>query len=294
MAKPTQMLTARSVSSRAARARQRVGCMSRGLLLASVAFLTAGVATAQDADPARQAVPADKAEIMQDGVDIVVTAQRRAERLQDIPISITAESGDSLSDRKVESLIDLGASVPNVNISERRSIGVVTIRGIGYEILRAGAEPGVAVHVNNVYISRPAASLSGFYDVDRLEVARGPQGTLYGRNATGGAVNIVTRHPTDDFSGYLNATYGNYDALRLEGAISGPIVPGMLKARIAFKRDHRDGYRENLFDGSNINNLNTHAVRGTLEFTPSSDFTLTAQADYFKARDFCLISPLSR
>jgi iron complex outermembrane receptor protein len=133
--------------------------------------------------------------------DIIVTAQKRSERLQDVPMAISAVGGASLQTRNLANLSDFAVSVPSVHVQTRRGVGIVTIRGIGFDIANAGADPGVAIHSDGVYISRPFAALAGFYDLERVEIARGPQGTLYGRNATGGAVNLITRAPTAEPEG---------------------------------------------------------------------------------------------
>ena len=132
---------------------------------------------------------------------------------------MSALGGDALASAPVSNLADIQTAIPNVNISPRNSSGVVAIRGIGFDIVTAGAEGSVAIHTDGVYQSRPVSALAGLYDVERIEVARGPQGTLYGRNATGGAINIVSHRPTTELSGYVSATYGNYDNKVLEGDV---------------------------------------------------------------------------
>jgi len=224
----------------------------------------------------------DHLEVIQ---DIVVTAQKRSESLQRTPLSITALTGDTLGKRGVASLLDLQSAVPNVNIAQRISYGVVTIRGVGYDVLTPGADSSVAVHQDGVYISRPAAALTSLFDIERIEVARGPQGTLYGRNATGGAVNIISRAPTENLSGYLTAGYGNFNAYSVEGAIGGTLVPGLLTARIAGKVEGRDGYGKNLFNGRDVDDLRSRAVRASFRLTPADNFTADLILDYFREKD---------
>src|SRR3546814_721740 len=112
-----------------------------------------------------------------------------------------------------------------------------------------------------------------FRSIQQVEVLRGPQGTLYGRNATGGSINITTRGPTDDLSGYASLSVGNYDQIVAEGAIGGAIVPGLLSARVAFQTQDRDGYGKNIVTGNDIDDLNSRAVRGSLRFTPPDRLT---------------------
>ncbi|MCC7248264.1 MAG: TonB-dependent receptor [Lysobacter sp.] len=220
-----------------------------------------------------------------DSADIVVTAQRRSERLQDIPMAVTALSGETFERGPIVNLIDVQSSVPNLNISPRVGSGVVAIRGIGFAVVTAGAEGSVALHADGVYQSRPFAALSGLFDVSRIEVARGPQGTLYGRNATGGAINIISNQPTAQPSGYVELSYGNYNDLSLEGAVSGPLAGDKLLARIAAKVEERDGFGRNLTSGKDIDDLKTRAVRGMLEFRPSAGASFLLQGDYFKRDD---------
>ncbi|HTK35854.1 MAG TPA: TonB-dependent receptor [Caulobacteraceae bacterium] len=217
--------------------------------------------------------------------EVIVTAQKRTDKLQDVPLSVTAVTGNVLAQGQVTNLADLQNSVPNLNISPRNSSGVVAIRGIGFDVLTVGAEGSVAVHTDGVYQSRPTAALASLYDVDRIEIARGPQGTLYGRNATGGAINIISRRPGAVYNGYVNLSYGNYGAYSAEAAIGGPVAGDVLRLRIAGKVDHHDGYGTNLYNGSDIDNLNSGAVRGTLEYNPTPKASFSLIADYFKRDD---------
>lgn len=217
--------------------------------------------------------------------DIIVTAQKRSESLQKVPLAISAFSGDTLAQRNVGDLPQIATIVPSVNIQQRLGFGVVTIRGIGFDQLTAGADASVAVHQDGVYQARPTTALSGFFDVERVEIARGPQGTLYGRNATGGAVNIISRKPTEDASGYLDFSYGNYNALTAEGALSGPILDDKVLARLAVKLDTRDGFGTNLTSGRDVDDLNTRAARLTVELRPSEALTLTIAGDVYRQRD---------
>lgn len=253
---------------------------------AAVAALIAPAhAQSTDAAPAASQDPAAFEPEASGVQDIVVTAQRRSERLQDIPMAITALGGEALERSPVTNLSDIQTSVPNVNISPRNSSGVVSIRGIGFDIVTAGAEGSVAIHTDGVYQSRPVSALSGLFDVERIEVARGPQGTLYGRNATGGAINIISRRPTAEVEGYVDLSYGNYNAVSLEAGLSGPIIGDKLMARIATKIERRDGWGTNLANGRDIDNLKSTALRGMLEFEPSEAVSFLLAGDYFRRDD---------
>ncbi len=255
--------------------------LSTSVLCLSVA----GVAHAQSATIAQRADAASSADAEGDVGDIIVTAQRRSERLQDIPMAITALSGTALQRAPITNIADIQTSIPNVNISMRNGSGVVAIRGIGYDIVTAGADGGVAIHSDGVYQSRPAAALSSLLDVERIEVARGPQGTLYGRNATGGAINIVSRTPSSSLEGYLDASYGNYNSVSVEGAISGPIAGDKLRARIAAKLEQRDGWGTNLFNGRDVDDVKSRAIRAMLDIRPVDGISFLLTGDYFKRDD---------
>ena len=243
------------------------------------------VAHAQQQAPVATINPVLAEEAQSGSGDIIVTAQRRSERLQDIPMAITALGGAALERAPISNISDLQTSVPNVNISLRNGSGVVAIRGIGYDIVTAGADGSVAIHSDGVYQSRPAAGLSSLYDVERIEVARGPQGTLYGRNATGGAINIISRKPTSSLEGYVDFSYGNYNAISVEGAISGPITGEKLRGRIAAKLEERDGWGTNLFNGKDIDDVKSRSIRAMLDFAPSETVSFLLTGEYFKRDD---------
>lgn len=249
---------------------------SQVILAASMIALQTSAAWAQSGGEADTAPNTD---------EIIVTAQKRAENLQQVPVAVSAFRGDTLSQRNISDLTQVATLVPNVNVQQRLSYGVVTIRGIGFDQLTAGAEASVAVHQDGVYIARPTAALAGFFDVERLEISRGPQGTIYGRNSTGGAANIVSRKPTTSAEGYVTVGYGNYNALNVEAALSGPLVDDVLLARVAVKFDQHDGYGENLFNGRDIADLNSRAIRGLLQWKPSADLSILVAADYYKQKD---------
>jgi iron complex outermembrane receptor protein len=261
-----------------------VSALSRPIALMVASLTCAGVAAAA---PQSESAARD-----QSLDEIVVTAQRRAETLQSVPIAISAIRGDDLTERGVLNLQDLSASVPSLNVQNRRASGVVTIRGIGFDVATAGADPAVAVHVDGVYMARPVSALTNFFDMERVEIARGPQGTLYGRNATGGAVNLITRKPSQETSGYLDAAVGNYGAIELEGAVGGGLSDSV-SARVAFKHSQRDGYGENKFLGKDINDLDASSVRGQLLFGSGDAFSLLVGFDYFRQDDAAFVSTFS-
>ncbi len=259
-----------------------------------VAMLLAGVATAwmpsmawaQEASPTQaEGTPPVDAQPEQAALgDIVVTAQKRETNLQDTPLAITAVGGVDLREREITSIENLAPSLPNVNFGKNVGFARIAIRGVGLDTTVAAQEGRVAVHLDGVYLSRPSVAISSFFDVNRVEVVRGPQGTLYGRNATAGAVNIVSNDPEQELGGYARVTVGNYGLISSEGAITGGLTD-TLSARIAYTATRRDGYGDNFTTGEEIDNNKEFALRAKLRFEPSSDFDLTLSADVFREND---------
>lgn len=219
-----------------------------------------------------------------DEEEIIVTAQKRATNLQETAAAISVADGEDLREQQVTSIEGLAQTLPSVNFGQTTGNARIAIRGIGFDNTTVGNEGRVAYHVDGVYVARPAATLAGFYDIERVEVLRGPQGTLYGRNATGGAINVISRAPGKTMNGYFDATYGNYDLKKLEGAFGGP-ASDILSARFSFQAIDRDGYGKNLTNGRDVDDQSTIAVRGQLRFEPSNTFDLALSADYFHQDD---------
>ncbi|GAB3091132.1 TonB-dependent receptor [Aestuariicella hydrocarbonica] len=217
--------------------------------------------------------------------EIVVTAQRRAENLSDVPVAISAFTEDSLSRLGIDNVLDISASIPNTQVSASLGVTSIFLRGIGSNVLGVGADSSIAYHLNGVYVARARAQTGGFFDVERIEIVRGPQGDLYGRNATGGSVNVITRKPTEELTGGLSISYGNYNARRLEGVVSGPIVENTVLARFAGFSSQRDGYGENIITGSEVDNLDEYGGRFSLDITPTSELSIGLVGDYYSADD---------
>lgn len=179
--------------------------------------------------------------------EVVVTAEKRASTVQDTPISITALSGAELAGQGLVSTDALANVTPGLTI-QKEVIGKVVIRGVGTENYTVGSDPGVAIHQDGVYIARSSVSMFDFFDTNRIEVLRGPQGTLYGRNATGGVINILSNEPTSTFGGYAKLDAGNYNKHRIEAVINGPLGDAV-QARLSVLYAKRDGYMTNIFPG---------------------------------------------
>lgn len=217
--------------------------------------------------------------------DIIVTAEKRSTSLQKTPIAITALPGDLLQKQQIHTLVDAQALVPGVKIGENNGYAQITVRGVGISGFQPASDSAVAVNVNEVYIARPIAQLTSMFDVAGIEVLRGPQGTLYGRNATAGAVNITTARPSDDWSGYVRGSYGNFSAINLEAAAGGPLVEDRLLVRVAGFVDRNDGRARNLVTGNGVDDRNARGLRGTLVFKPTDAITATVIAEHYFQRD---------
>ena len=181
--------------------------------------------------------------------DIVVTANRRSESLSKVPVSVAAVSSDQLQSRGIVNASDLSGSLPNVRVNSPfgNTQPNFTVRGIGLaNEFNAHAQSPVGVYFDDIYHGFRASQGAALFDLERVEVLKGPQGTLYGRNTTGGAINLITRKPDlSGANGYLTAGYGNYDAYLVQGALEGTLVDDKLGVRVAFMRSRHDGFIKN-------------------------------------------------
>lgn len=209
--------------------------------------------------------------------DIIVTAERREQSLQDSSLSLQVLSADQLEKSNLTQASDLNTLVPGLQIGGGGNSPQIYIRGVGDFAASALSNPAVAVNIDGIYIGRPQAVNSQFYDLARVEVLKGPQGTLYGRNASGGAINLISNRPSlNGIEGYIGATYGNYDNKQLEGAINLPLGE-TLAARFAFQAVDRDGY---LSDGTDDDQRIAGRLRVLWE--PNAAISLLLNADYAK------------
>ncbi|HEX7725565.1 MAG TPA: TonB-dependent receptor plug domain-containing protein, partial [Rhizomicrobium sp.] len=208
--------------------------------------------------------------------EIVVTAQKKTEDAQSVPIAITAYTKQDLQAHQISQFKDLVFSTPNVSYTKGNFTGSdFQIRGIGITAVGYDAESGVAVHEDDVFLSNPPLAEANFYDLERIEVLRGPQSTLYGRGATGGTVNIITAKPNlDEFHADLEGTYGNYNAQELKGMVNIPIIEGQLGLRLAGDWQQRDGFVKNVADGAKLDGRDQYSLRGSLRWQPTSRTTV--------------------
>ena len=212
--------------------------------------------------------------------EIVVTATKRDTTLMEVPASVTAFTTEQLQARGIESVLDLNVNVPNINSGIFNGQVFTTIRGVGFSQGQGTADPAVAQHVDGIYLPRTSSLRGAYFDLESIEVLRGPQGTLYGRNSTGGSLNLVTKKPTEEFEGRFGLLYGDYDRAQITGLVSGPIAEKVL-GRMSIVYDERDHYTENLLPGfDDIDDEEVKSVRGALRFLPSATLTIDLSAQY--------------
>lgn len=212
---------------------------------------------------------------------IVVTARRREESLQDVPVAITAISGDTIERRGLTSIRDIAQSVPGLNInSDGAGRAFVAIRGVGVTLVQT-VQPGVGLFVDGIYRPNTAYLNNPLLDVERVEVLRGPQGTLYGKNTLGGAINVITRQPGNDLEVRGVASYAGPDnSWLVSGSVSMPIVTDKLAVRIAGSHREQDGFLTNSVIGGKQNRLTADSLNGTVRLTPSDGFTMVVNGYY--------------
>ena len=222
--------------------------------------------------------------------EVVVTAQKREQSIQDVPISITAISGENLQANIVQDVYDLRATVPALEVRgvDPPSQGAAfAIRGLGSSVFNMGFEPTVGTFIDGVYISRSGlVASSDLLDLDRVEVLKGPQGTLFGKNTTGGVVHFITNKPSfDEVEGSAEVTYQEYDQVRVRGVINVPVQDNFA-ARIAASWHNGDGYLDNA-NGEDLNDRDRFTIRGQLMWEPSADLNIRVIADYSEVDENC-------
>jgi len=216
--------------------------------------------------------------------ETIVTAARSGERdVQTLPMAITGVSSATLSRLGTQMLGEAAALAPSVTLSQNSGAGQLTIRGIGTNVVNAGSDPSSAMYLDGVYLARPAMEFIQFLDLERVEVLRGPQGTLYGRNAVGGAINLIPRLPTNDFQTSATVTTGNLNALRVNARIGGALKRDRVMASLAFLRSLRDGYVRDLDHPDHpLGADDVVAVRGQMRvvFNRRTDLLLSSDVDH--------------
>ena len=221
---------------------------------------------------------------------IIVTATLRAMDVQDIPLAVTAVAPEALERQGVNDIKNLASISPSINIqsSQTETQGTsIKIRGVGTTGNNTGLESSVGVFIDGVYQSRPGVALGDLVDIERLEILRGPQGTLFGRNTSAGALNVSTKRPSlSTTEGFVNASYGNYDFMNLQGGVSLPVVQNVAGVRLSGTWRKRDGYLKSP-TGAESNDRDRYMLRGQLYIEPNADVSIRLLADYAKTDEQC-------
>lgn len=215
--------------------------------------------------------------------EVLVTARRRSESVQTVPVAISVVGGEQLDKTGVNNIDQLQRYQPTIQlISQNPRNTATTIRGLGSTIglTNDGLEQGVGIYVDEVFYARPGSALVDLVDVERIEVLRGPQGTLFGKNTTAGAIHIITRAPTFTPEANLEVSLGSENFVQTKAMINGPLIDGKLAGRLVFGSTRRDGVLYNVTTKTKQNDLNSHILRGHLLFTPSENLSVKLSADY--------------
>ena len=263
------------------------------MLLASTAVAFAGPVAAQTMTNQTPSSAAQDAATID---DIVVTAQRRSERLLDVPVSVVATSGDRLERLNFNAATDLQYVTPGLTLGDAntpRGQGL-RIRGVGSNVFADGIEQSVGTVVDGVPLARAGQGLADLIDLERVEVLRGPQGLLFGRNASAGLISITTRRPTEQLSGMLNASYGSLDEMNVGASLAGPVVEGRILGRLSGYLNKRDGFIDNRLTGQKINNREEYGFRGTVELRPTDTLEVLLRADYSRRDNECCVWSVRR
>lgn len=217
--------------------------------------------------------------------EILVTATKAGEtNLQQTPISITAISADELNLSNIDNIRNLNLLAPGVTISQNGSYGQLYIRGIGTNNVFAGGDPSSTIHLDGVYLGRPSSVFMDFLELERVEVLRGPQGTLYGRNSTGGTINLITQKPSQDFFAKGTVDFGSYAKRKIDAVINGSLGSDKVSGKLAFSTAQRDGYidNENPTGKAELNDEDRQNARAALRYVPNDSWTIDLAADYFE------------
>lgn len=250
--------------------RRAIGRVGKSVSLAAIAVALVDPAWAQETRP--------------EGLDeIVVTAEKREENLQSVPVSVTAMTGETLTATGISNVEDLQFFVPGVSITND-SMAIINIRGIGTSAFGVATDPSTTVHYDGVYISRPTTSYQDLFDVERIEILRGPQGVLFGRNSAGGTLNIISKMPTSDLTGSFGLTMGNYDKRSASGTVSGPLGQGV-RGRLTLLANQRDGIYRDVVSGKRYQNQDNLAARVTLAIDASDRLEIILRADGSRDRE---------
>lgn len=250
----------------------------------SAALVVAGIAALQPLVCRAQQPPAEGHSVLE---EIIVTAEKRESTVQRTPAAIVAISGENLADAGVDDTLDLTGKVPGLFMSGTEGgLGYAYLRGVGTAVSPLGADQSIAIYVDGAYRPRSRDAVIGFLDVARVEVLKGPQGTLYGRNAAGGAINIISNEPSHESGGSLKLTGGNLGQLEATGVLNLPLVQDKVLLRVAAQKSEHDGFTENLFSGAerDLDDKDVRQTRVQLRWIPRDDLDLMLSGSYFNDR----------
>lgn len=209
---------------------------------------------------------------------IVVTAEKRESDLQDTPLSVSALSGEVMANIGIRTIEDFQFFVPGITVTND-SMAIVNIRGIGTSAFGVATDPSVTVYVDGIYQPRPTTGYQDMFDIERVELLRGPQGVLFGRNSTGGTLNIVSKEPSDEFEGVLGVTFGNLDKRTFSGTMSGSLSD-KVRGRLTLLKNDRDGIYPDIVTGDEYQDQDTFAGRATLAYDVTDNFELVLRGDF--------------
>ena len=214
--------------------------------------------------------------------EVIVTAQKREENVQSIPIAVTALSEETIRNANILNIDDIARQVPGFTITNYNPVSPQPfIRGVGSSPADSGSDASVGVFIDGVYAGRAGGYRTDMYDIQRVEVLRGPQGTLFGRNVAGGALSVLSNAPSDEYAGDLELTAGDYDLWGVKGMLNGPLTD-QLAGRLAFSLRQRDGYTDNTVTGSELQDEDNKSVRGRLQWQLSERISANLIGDYTK------------
>lgn len=256
-----------------------MGSITNKLLLAAgVSLFSITTAMAQEAAPS----PAASTDVEIEAV--TVTAQRRSERLIDVPVSVSVATGAQLAAAGITNSTDIKLVTPGLNLTQQGSFVQPTIRGVGTSVVGPGADGNVALYIDGVYQAVQAAAMFELNDIAAIEVLKGPQGTLFGRNATGGAMVVTTLAPSFTTQGKFSASYARFNDVKLTGYLTGPLSE-TVAASLSVVSHRNDGYTKNVFTQARLSKLEALALRGKLLWEPTEDLTFTLRGSYVDHQD---------
>ena len=247
--------------------------MHRAVLLATscMAMLHGGAAFAQSAEEAAEEAGYG---------DIVVTAQRRAELSRDVPISLTTLSSENLAQANITDTVGLEQLTPSLKLDRQGNFTAPALRGISATVTGPAMDNNVAIYVDGVYMPSTTAGTFDLPDVERVEVLKGPQGTLFGRNATGGAIQVITRKPSNETEGMVSASYGRFDDVFIKGWINLPVTTDVAAISVSGYYHRNDTYYKNIRPNSSLEGEEAWQIRGKLRWNPADNIEVLISAAY--------------